>query len=282
MIGVLAGEEYQGCRGTPCAQRSQAGHPILEGMTKTASGSDAEQGCLCVSQCDRPPGTPHRTARSMQWKMQWRNWRNWSSRSRFIEVRHVTADHGFLYNARTLQKRISALPAKVNRVEESTRYFVTEEKVETDLAYCIPASMTMDVESNYWISIPKSVNRFRAGGGRQFVHGGGSLQELVVPVIVSRRGREAVSQGVGVEILQPDRLRVVSNTLSTYFKPMWSMPPTKPSTSQQAYTATKVVICVQPGNPPSTHGEEPSGRIFPVKFQRVVRRSRSRILKLKI
>ena len=34
-----------------------------------------------------------------------------------------------------------------------------------------------------------------------------------MPLIESRRGREAVSQGVGIEIMQPDRLRVVSNTL---------------------------------------------------------------------
>ena len=133
-----------------------------------------------------------------------------------LQVRRVivTADHGFLYNERTLADTdLQTLPEGLPRVEESTRYFVTKDKVETDLAYCIPASMTMDVESTYWISIPKSVNRFRARGGRQFVHGGGSLQELVVPVIESRRGREAVSQGVGIEILQPDRLRVVSNTL---------------------------------------------------------------------
>ena len=182
----------------------------------------------------------------------------------------VTADHGFLYNARTLAEAdLQPLPAEVNRVEESTRYFVTEEKVETDLAYCIPASMTMDVESNYWISIPKSVNRFRAGGGRQFVHGGGSLQELVVPVIVSRRGREAVSQGVGVEILQPDRLRVVSNTLRVNL-----LQADVVDATHKAINITAGLYSDQGGELVSnleTHSldrtvEEPSGRMFQLNF----------------
>jgi hypothetical protein len=46
---------------------------------------------------------------------------------------------------------------------------------------------------NVFVTIPHSVNRYRKQGvGHQFVHGGGSLQEVVVPVIESSRKREEV------------------------------------------------------------------------------------------
>ena len=203
-------------------------------------------------------------------------------------VRHVyvTADHGFLFNAQPLADAdLQPLPNEIARVEESTRYFLTEDKVDTDLAYCIPVSMTMDVESSYWISIPKSVNRFRASGGRQFVHGGGSLQELVVPVIESQRGREAVSQGVGIEILQPDRLRVVSNTLRVNI-----LQADVVDATHKAITITAGLYSDQGGELVSnveTHAldrtvEEPSGRMFQLNFNVTSGGQDHAFLKLKI
>ena len=180
---------------------------------------------------------------------------------------------------------LQPLPNEIARVEESTRYFLTEDKVDTDLAYCIPVSMTMDVESSYWISIPKSVNRFRASGGRQFVHGGGSLQELVVPVIESQRGREAVSQGVGIEILQPDRLRVVSNTLRVNI-----LQADVVDATHKAITITAGLYSDQGGELVSnveTHAldrtvEEPSGRMFQLNFNVTSGGQDHAFLKLKI
>ena len=198
----------------------------------------------------------------------------------------VTADHGFLFNSRILADAdLQPLPSNLPIVEEKTRDFLTEDKVDTDLAYCIPVSMTMDVESSYWISIPKSVNRFRASGGRQFVHGGGSLQELVVPVIESRRGREAVSQGVGIEILQPERLRVVSNTLRVNI-----LQADVVDATHKAITITAGLYSDQGGELVSnveTHAldrtvEEPSGRMFQLNFNVTSGGQDHAFLKLKI
>jgi hypothetical protein len=63
------------------------------------------------------------------------------------------------------------------------------------------------------VVIPRSINRYsRAGSGNQYVHGGASLQELVVPLIESSRKREDVS-GLVIPSLVTKDLKVVSNVL---------------------------------------------------------------------
>ena len=52
----------------------------------------------------------------------------------------------------------------------------------------------------------------RQGVGHQFVHGGGSLQELIIPVIESTRKREDVVRKVKPVLVNQNRLKVVSNT----------------------------------------------------------------------
>jgi len=49
--------------------------------------------------------------------------------------------------------------------------------------------------------------------GHQFVHGGGSLQEVVVPVIESSRKREEVVTKVRPFLINQGELKVVSNVL---------------------------------------------------------------------
>jgi hypothetical protein len=67
---------------------------------------------------------------------------------------------------------------------------------------------------NVFVTIPHSVNRYRKQGvGHQFVHGGGSLQEVVVPVIESSRKREEVVTKVKPALINQGKLKVVSNVL---------------------------------------------------------------------
>ena len=57
--------------------------------------------------------------------------------------------------------------------------------------------MTSDLE----VQIPKSIHRLRlAGGGSRFVHGGATLQEIVVPVLVVNKKRKSDTRLVNVEV----------------------------------------------------------------------------------
>ncbi|MEO9501898.1 MAG: BREX-1 system phosphatase PglZ type A [Nonlabens ulvanivorans] len=126
----------------------------------------------------------------------------------------VTADHGFLYNDREIQEKEKEQLPKVDLVQSHNRYYLTTENIDPELGYCIPLSATTVFEENLFVTIPSSVNRYKKQGvGHQFVHGGGSLQELVVPLIESSRKREKVTKRVNPILVYKGNLKIVSNIL---------------------------------------------------------------------
>lgn len=125
----------------------------------------------------------------------------------------ITTDHGFLYNDREIaekdKEKVSGLPA----LKTHQRYEIVKSKGTTALSYQIPLSATSIFKDDLFVLTPKSVNRYKKqGASHQFVHGGGSLQELVLPIIESTRKRQEVL-GKVKPILVSNQLRVVSNVL---------------------------------------------------------------------
>jgi len=126
----------------------------------------------------------------------------------------ITADHGFLYNEREIQEKEKEQLPKLDFVQSHNRYFLTEESLEPELGYCIPLSATTVFQENLFVTIPASTNRYKKQGvGHQFVHGGGSLQELVVPLIESSRKRVRVTKKVNPVLVHKGTLKVVSSVL---------------------------------------------------------------------
>lgn len=126
----------------------------------------------------------------------------------------ITADHGFLYNDREIQEKEKEQLPKLDYVQSHNRYYLTKESVQPELGYCIPLSATTIFNENLFVTIPAATNRYKKGGvGHQFVHGGGSLQELVVPLIESSRKREKVTKKVNPILVYKGTLKVVSNIL---------------------------------------------------------------------
>ena len=95
----------------------------------------------------------------------------------------ITADHGFLYTYSPLTE-----DAKVDKtsfhqmdVEYGRRYAIMEQGAEPD--YLLPVKF-IDEEADLTAFAPRENIRIKmSGGGLNFVHGGISLQEMVVPVI---------------------------------------------------------------------------------------------------
>lgn len=95
----------------------------------------------------------------------------------------ITADHGFLYTYSPLTE-----DAKVDKtsfhqmdVEYGRRYAIMERGAEPD--YLLPVKF-IDEEADLTAFAPRENIRIKmSGGGLNFVHGGISLQEMVVPVI---------------------------------------------------------------------------------------------------
>ena len=126
----------------------------------------------------------------------------------------ITADHGFLYNDREIEDKDLETISDPNTMNSHNRYFITSSKSQQSLGYSIPLSKTTAFNDNVFVTIPHSVNRYRKQGvGHQFVHGGGSLQEVVVPLIESSRKREEVVTKVRPSLINKGELKVVSNVL---------------------------------------------------------------------
>ena len=127
----------------------------------------------------------------------------------------VTADHGFLYTDRNLEDaELEKIPVE-ETLDQSNRYFLTAAQQNlAPLGYSFPFAATTGIDSPVFVNIPVSVNRYRIGGaGHRFVHGGGALQELVVPVLESTRKKEDVISRVGLNLLNTQKLKVVSSRM---------------------------------------------------------------------
>jgi hypothetical protein len=95
----------------------------------------------------------------------------------------ITADHGFLYTYSPLAEndKLSKESFKGRDVEYGRRYAILQRGVQPD--YLLPVKF-LDDKTDFEAFAPRESIRIKmSGGGLNFVHGGISLQELVVPVI---------------------------------------------------------------------------------------------------
>lgn len=97
---------------------------------------------------------------------------------------YVTADHGFMYRRNEIEEsqKYSNVMA-LHATETSKRYVLTDDK-SLKIPYTTEFEL-MDVSDGmYKIITPYGYDLFKTqGGGLQYVHGGSSLQETIVPVI---------------------------------------------------------------------------------------------------
>ncbi|MEO6670433.1 MAG: BREX-1 system phosphatase PglZ type A [Ferruginibacter sp.] len=125
----------------------------------------------------------------------------------------ITADHGFLYNDQTIAEADKEDPLADEPIIQHNRFGIFDKAVIPALGYSVPLNATTLFKDDRWIVIPASTNRYkRQGSGQQYVHGGASLQELIVPVIESARRREDITKKVNVKLLTTDP-KIISNTL---------------------------------------------------------------------
>jgi uncharacterized protein (TIGR02687 family) len=116
----------------------------------------------------------------------------------------ITADHGHLYQ--TEQTPVSDfLTGQVSGdTEKINRRFVLGRNLEAGPGLMHLTTEQLGLSGDLDVVIPKSVNRLRrSGSGSRYVHGGLSLQELIVPVVTIRMLRKVDERvrPVDVEVL---------------------------------------------------------------------------------
>jgi hypothetical protein len=95
----------------------------------------------------------------------------------------ITADHGFVTLSRGLGPNRSIDPPAGGTGHLHRRSWVGKGAATTESTLRVPLAST-GVPSDADLIVPRGLAVFRAGGSKQFFHGGLSPQELVVPVIV--------------------------------------------------------------------------------------------------
>lgn len=125
----------------------------------------------------------------------------------------VTSDHGFLYNDSEIEEADKNEMEDSDMIESGARHYITNNHQDVTIGYKIPLYKVSRFQEPWYVVIPDSVNRFKKPGSRyKFTHGGGSLQELVVPIIESSRKEEKIQRKVKPLLLNPN-LSIVSNNL---------------------------------------------------------------------
>jgi uncharacterized protein (TIGR02687 family) len=106
---------------------------------------------------------------------------NWN-----VYYQYITADHGFLYNHKDMEDADKEEMPKTGKVYlADSRCCLTDSTTDHLTGYSFPLCNTTQLNTDLQVLIPKAINRFRRSGkiGLRFVHGGASLQELVIPVL---------------------------------------------------------------------------------------------------
>lgn len=126
----------------------------------------------------------------------------------------VTSDHGFLFNDIEFQDK-DKQPIKEDTLERKTRYYLTtsEENVNGVTKYRLSDVSGMEEDGNIFVAVPDGTNRMQVGGGDYiFAHGGASLEEMIIPVLVSEQERDDTKEPVGVMVLD-QKLNITASRL---------------------------------------------------------------------
>lgn len=115
----------------------------------------------------------------------------------------VTADHGFIYQHHPLQDSdfLGTEPSGAE-ILYTDRRFVLGRGLHEHSSFKTFQPEQLGLAGSLQVQIPKSINRLRLkGSGSRFVHGGATLQEVVIPVITINKKRQSDVGKVEVELI---------------------------------------------------------------------------------
>lgn len=131
----------------------------------------------------------------------------------------VTADHGFIYQNKTIQESdYLGASASGEKILYSDRRFIIGEKLHEERSFKKFTSEQLGLVGDIEVLIPKSINRLKkSGSSSKFVHGGATLQEIVIPVIQIKKKRKSDTTQVDIDIIRGSSSVISSGQLSVTF-----------------------------------------------------------------
>ncbi|MCI1589803.1 BREX-1 system phosphatase PglZ type A [Heyndrickxia oleronia] len=130
---------------------------------------------------------------------------------------YITADHGFLYQREPLEESDKIEQEQMDKLEVKRRYILSKEKRDVPGQMAINLSSVIKNELELTAYVPNGTIRNRMQGtGVNFVHGGASLQEIVVPLLsfknrrAGQKGAQTISK---VDIKLTSTTRRITNSI---------------------------------------------------------------------
>lgn len=127
----------------------------------------------------------------------------------------ITADHGFIYQNSKLEESDYLAKDVEGEILYNDRRFVLGKGLTSGKSLKAFSSKELGLKGDVHAVIPKGIQRLRlSGSGSRFVHGGASLQEVIVPVIKINKKRSSDTRMVDVDILRGSSSVITSGQLS--------------------------------------------------------------------
>lgn len=134
----------------------------------------------------------------------------------------ITADHGFLYQRDALEESDKIERAELNAIEAKRRYLLSHDTKEVPGLLDISLASVAESDTPLTAYVPNATIRYKMQGpGVNFVHGGASLQEVVVPLLTfknkraGQKGAKAV-QKVDIKLTSPTQ-RITNSVFQLAF-----------------------------------------------------------------
>jgi uncharacterized protein (TIGR02687 family) len=143
--------------------------------------------------------------------------------SKFSATRvFVTADHGFLYKREPLVESDKIVKDNAECIDQNRRFMITDNTVVAPGILSINMDYLLGDGCGLRAIVPRGMQRFKIQGpGANYVHGGASLQEIVIPLIKYKnvRGskiREKMLRKVDVKLTNTSH-KITNNTFTLQF-----------------------------------------------------------------
>ena len=127
----------------------------------------------------------------------------------------ITADHGFIYRRSPLTEVDKIAKHNIEAIDIGRRHMLAETAAEVDDTLSVSMNYLLGKETNLRAIVPKGVIRYKVqGAGANYVHGGVSLQEIIIPVIKFKYIRKDEYKPTKVEIKLTNISRKITNRIT--------------------------------------------------------------------
>jgi len=131
----------------------------------------------------------------------------------------ITADHGFIYQNQFLdESEFAVKDAQGEEILVRNRRFVIGRGLKPNQSMKRFKAGELGLAGEFEIMIPKSINRLRQqGSGSRYVHGGASLQEVVIPLIKVNKKRTSDTSFVEIDVIASSSAVITAGQISVAF-----------------------------------------------------------------